>query len=87
MSEPMTPEETVAILRKEVNDMHDLHARVLRQMEIEKERADHWRRLCDWTYARSRQALMVSAQKPIEGREARDVALCEINKKIGGALN
>jgi hypothetical protein len=80
----MTPEETIAILRQEVNQMHDLHARVLRQMEIEKERADHWRRLCDWTYAKSREALMVSAQ---EAREARDNALCDINKKVGGALN
>ena len=74
------------LLRDEIDRQHELHAKVLHEKEVQKERADHWHRLVQWAYARSSEALMMSPHKPRESRQAREQALCDINKKLGGAI-
>ena len=74
------------LLREEIARMHDLHAKALREVEIQKERGTHWREQCEWAYRLTSEALMISAQKPREARAARDNAICDINKRLGGLV-
>jgi hypothetical protein len=74
------------MLREEIARVHDLHALALRELEIQKERASHWRDQCQWAYQVTSDALMVSAQKPREARAARDNAISNINKRLGGLV-
>lgn len=57
-----------------------------RDLEIHKERADRMFDLVMYAYKRSSMALMMPPIRPREARKEREQALCDINKKLGGAI-
>jgi hypothetical protein len=79
-------DDTERLLREEIARQHDLHALTLRELDIQREKATRWQEHCRWAYQVTSDALMVSAQKPREARAARDNAISEVNKKLGGLV-
>jgi hypothetical protein len=61
-----------ALLRKELN--------------VHKERGNRMNELVCYAYQRTNKALMMPPSKPREARAEREQAICDINKKLGGAL-
>ena len=80
------PVDIERVLRDEIDAQRSISNKMRYEHEIQKARADHWRDLAVWAYHASREALMVPPQRPKEAREARDKALCEINKRLGAAI-
>jgi hypothetical protein len=64
------------------------HANCLlrKELAIHKERGDRMYELVMYAYQRSSSALMMPPGRPREARQAREQAICDINKKLGGAL-
>ena len=64
------------------------HIIALLRMEaaIHKERGDRLIQLVMYAYHRSSKALMMPPKTPREARADREQALCDINKKLGGAV-
>lgn len=48
----------------------------------QKPRIERLEEFCEWAYKLSRDALMLPPTRPKEAKEARDRALCAINKKL-----
>lgn len=65
---------------------YSANALLRKELAVHKERADRYHELVTWAYNHSSAALMVPANKPREARTAREQAICEINKKLGGAI-
>ena len=72
MTDDEQKDQIIALLRQE----HAIH----------KERGDRLHELVMYAYHRSSKALMMPPSKPREARAERDQALCDINKKLGGAV-
>jgi hypothetical protein len=70
-----------------MDDQKDHIIALLRkELAIYKERSDLQHSLVMYAYHRSSEALMMPPSKPREARQAREQALCDINKKLGGAI-
>lgn len=74
------------ILRDEMDAQQHILDRARLELEVQRSKADHWRTLAEWAYRASSEALMMPPNRPREAREAREKALCEINKRLGGAI-
>lgn len=72
MTEDEQKDHIIALLRKE--------------LAIYKERSDRMFELVMYAYHKSSDALMKPVSKPREARQAREQAICDINKKLGGAI-
>ena len=77
---------TFATTRSELEQLQGANQLLRRELAIYKERSDVLHALCMYAYHRSSEALMMPPSKPREARQAREQAICDINKKIGGAL-
>jgi len=74
------------VLRDEIAAQASINQTLRLEVEVQKERADRWRDACAWAYRASSDALMMPPEKPREARKAREQALCDINKKLGGLV-
>jgi hypothetical protein len=86
---PTVPTATInieSVLRAEIETQERINQGLRLDLEVQKERADHWRDAVLWAYETSREALMMPIALPIEARKAREQALCDINKKLGGLV-
>lgn len=70
----------------ELEQLRHINALLRKEKDVYEESARHWRVLCEYAYQRSSAALMTPAALPRQGRIARDQALSDINKRLGGAL-
>jgi hypothetical protein len=68
------------------DQMANANALLRRELAIHKERGDRMHDLVMYAYQRSSTALMMSQSKPREARAEREQAICDINKKLGGAI-
>jgi hypothetical protein len=75
-----------SVLRNEIAAQASVNQTLRLELEVQKERADRWRDATAWAYQVSSNALMMPPGKPREARKAREQALCDINKKLGGMV-
>jgi hypothetical protein len=88
MNEPADLKESEMItgLRNTLENQMDLANKLRLEIELQKQRADNWRDLATWAYQCTCKALMMPQNMPREARRARDQALNDINKKLGGMV-
>ncbi len=77
---------TECVKETHIEQLEQANALLRKENGINQEAARHWRELVAFAVNRSSEALMIAANRPREARAARDNALCDINKKLGGAL-
>jgi hypothetical protein len=83
---PTATKNIESVLRAEIETQSSINQALRLELEVQKERADHWRSAVLWAYEISNKALMMPIALPIEARKAREQALCDINKKLGGLI-
>jgi len=74
------------VLSEEIKTQASINQTLRLEVEVQKERANRWRDATAWAYQVSSNALMMPPGKPREARKAREQALCDINKKLGGMV-
>lgn len=78
--------KTPEAMQTELDELKTIVNTLRLEKEIYKERGEHWQRMCQQAYQLTSDALMVPPRYPRLARAARENALCEINKKLGGVL-
>jgi hypothetical protein len=69
-----------------IEQLESANALLRKELGVHKERGDRMHELVCYAYQQSSAALMMPPSKPREARAAREQALCDINKKMGGAI-
>jgi hypothetical protein len=69
-----------------IDQLESVTALLRKEKEVYEESSRFWKGMAQYAYQRSTDALMIPPQKAGEARDARDNALCDINKKLGGVL-
>lgn len=72
--------------RSELEQTHGINALLRKELAVYKERSDVMHGLVMYAYQKSSDALMMPPSRPREARAAREQALCDINRKLGGAI-
>lgn len=69
-----------------LEEQQSINAMLRKELAIYKERSDVMHGLVMFAYQKSSDALMMPPSKPREARAAREQAICDINKKLGGHI-
>jgi hypothetical protein len=70
----------------ELAEQRQINALLRKEKAVYEESARHWKQLALYAYQRSSSALMMPPDMPRLARAEREQALCDINKKLGGAM-
>jgi predicted ATP-dependent serine protease len=73
-------------VEEQLAEQQAINALLRKEKAVYEESSRHWKHLAQYAYQRSSEALMIPPQRAGEARDARDNALCDINKTLGGAI-
>jgi hypothetical protein len=77
---------TECAVTAQLHEQQHINNLLRKELGVYKERSDRMHDLVMYAYNRSSKALMMPPERPREARADREQALCDINKKMGGAI-